>query len=169
MMLRRPIALLCAALLLSACAGSDRGLRDFQSGEGPDEFGVIPQRTLSLPEDLSTLPRPTPGGANLTDPTPRADAIVALGGRPSAANAGGIPSGDAALVAAAGRNGVTPGIRQELAEADERFRDRRGRLGLFSRGDRYFAAYAPFALDAYAELSRFRNLGVAVPSAPPAN
>ena len=156
-----------ATLLLSACAGGKRGLHNFETGTGPDEFSVIPARPLSLPDDLNALPSPTPGGANLTDPNPNADAVVALGGRPSAANAGGIPARDSALVAHVGRNGVSPTIRAELAEADAQFRQRRSRGGLFSGGNRYFAAYANQALDAYAELIRFRNLGVAVPSAPP--
>lgn len=149
-----------AAMTLTACAGGDRGLRSFEAGEGPDEFTVIPQQRLSLPDDLGNLPPPTPGGTNITDPTPVADAVAALGGRPGAG-----ASGDSALLAAVGRNGVDPAIRVELAEADQRFRERRSRFGMGQ--DRYFAAYASQALDAYEELTRFRNLGVAVPSAPP--
>ena len=68
---------------------------------------------------------------------------------------------------AASRNGTDPSIRATLAEEDATFRTRRSRLGLFSGPERYFRAYAGQALDAYAELARFRNLGVAVPSAPP--
>ena len=166
--MRRAFFLIAAGLTLSACAGGDRSLHDFSVGTGPDEFAVLPQRGLEVPQTL-TLPPPTPGGANRTDPTPRADAVVALGGRPSAANAGGIPAGDSALVAAASRNGVDPNIRADLAQADAQFRNRRSGIGrLFSRGDPYFAAYASQALNAYAELERFRQAGVAVPSAPPA-
>lgn len=152
-----------AITALTACAGGDRGLRDFDRGEGPDEFSVIPMQPLTLPDNLGALPPPTPGAGNRVDPNPTGDAIAALGGRPGAGVAG-----DAALLGAVGRNGVDPTIRADLAEADAQFRRNRARLGLFNRGDRYFQAYAGQALDAYAELVRFRNLGVAVPSAPPA-
>ncbi len=138
---------------------------------GPDEFSVLPSRPLEVPTGAATLPEPTPGGSNLSDPNPTADAIAALGGRPGAANAGGIPAADATLVSYVGRYGTNPAIRQELAAEDAAFRRRRsggGFLGLFRGGERYFQAYAAMALDAYAELIRFRNLGVQVPSAPPA-
>lgn len=165
-MVKQGIAL--ALLLgLAACSGGNRGLHDL-SGDlsGPDEFRVLPTHPLELPAS-NALPVPTPGGTNRTDRNPNAEAIVALGGRPSAAFAGGVPAGDAALVAAAGRNGVTPGIRAILAEEDAAFRARAGALRLGSRGDPYFRAYAGQSLDAYVELQRFRNLGVGVPSAPP--
>ena len=62
-----------------------------------------------------------------------------------------------------------PTARATLAAEDQGFRDRRSRFGgLFARGDRYFQAYSGQALDAHAALARFRNAGVAVPSAPPA-
>lgn len=138
---------------------------------GPDEFSVVPTRPLEVPTGATTLPEPTPGGSNLSDADPNAAAIAALGGRASAANAGGIPAADAALVTYVARYGTNPAIRQELAAEDAAFRRRKsggGVLGLFRGGERYFAAYAAMALDAYAELIRFRNLGVQVPSAPPA-
>lgn len=155
---------LCA---LAACGG-DRGVRVLSNpGSGPDEFGVMPVGALEIPENLAALPAPTPGGSNLTDPNPNGEAIAALGGNQNAAFAGGIPARDQALVAQAGRHGVDPSIRQTLATEDQRFRNLRGRLGLFSRRDRYFGIYAGQSLDAYSELTRFRNLGIAVPSAPP--
>lgn len=138
---------------------------------GPDEFSVVPTRPLEVPTGATTLPEPTPGGSNLSDADPNAAAIAALGGRASAANAGGIPAADAALVTYAARYGTDPAIRQELAAEDAAFRRRKsggGVLGLLRGSERYFAAYAAMALDAYAELIRFRNLGVQVPSAPPA-
>ncbi len=157
---------LTALLALTACGG-DRGLRDLRSaGDGPDEFSVSPVRPLEIPADDS-LPEPTPGGSNLSDPSPNADAIAALGGNPAAAVRGGIPSADAALVAGAGRFGVESGIRATLAEEDRRFRARAGRFSLFARSDRYFRAYARQALDAHAELQRLRAAGVQTPSAPP--
>ncbi|PWG16298.1 DUF3035 domain-containing protein [Salibaculum griseiflavum] len=166
-MARTIIAIL--ALSAVAACGGDRGLHNLQAGgEGPDEFAVMPVAPLEMPETLATLPAPTPGGTNRTDPNPVGEAVVALGGNPGASVAGGIPANDSALVTYATRNGVDPNIRATLAAADERFRDRRARIGgLFSGRDRYFRAYANQALDAYAELLRFREAGVAVPSAPP--
>lgn len=156
-------------LSLAACTSNDRGLRVLDGGAGPDEFGVLPAAPLELPESFETLPQPTPGAANRTDPNPTADAIAVLGGRSGANVAGGVPASDRALVVAAGRNGVDPSIRETLASEDATFRTRVGRFGLFNRGDRYFQAYSRQALDAYAELQRFRNAGVATPSAPPRN
>lgn len=157
-------------LTLAACAGGDRGLRDLRSaGGGPDEFRVMPMGALILPSDLNNLPQPTPGGTNITDPTPVADAVAVMGGNPNALVPNGIPAGDSALVAAASRNGVDSAIRQTLASEDAAFRARQSRFGLFRARDRYFQAYARQALDAYAELTRFRNAGVATPSAPPQN
>lgn len=162
---------LCGLLLLAlaACGGGDRGLRNLDDGRaGPDEFRVLPNRPLDLPDSFG-LPEPTPGGVNRADPNPTADAIAALGGSQAAAFAGGIPAGDAALVAAAARNGVPQDIRAMVAAEDAAFRRRAGTLAgvnPFGR-DRYFRAYAGQALDAYGELDRFRALGIAVPTAPP--
>jgi len=152
-------------LALSACGGSDEpqlmNLRS--SGNGPDEFAILPPKALQMPPSLSALPPPTPGGSNLTDPTPEADAITALGGRPGA----GVS--DAALVAYAARNGVAADIRQVLAAEDLEYRRKHdGRLleRLFDVNV-YFRAYEPMSLDQHAELARWRRLGVANPSAPP--
>ncbi|MGJ8609725.1 MAG: DUF3035 domain-containing protein [Octadecabacter sp.] len=154
-------------VMLAACSG-DRGLRDLRSnGGGPDEFRVLPVQPLVLPTDINTLPTPTPGGTNLTDPTPNADAVAVLGGNANALVPNGIPATDGALVTAASRNGVDPAIRQTLATEDAAFRNRKTRLGFLRGRDRYFSAYARQALDAYAELQRFRNAGIATPSAPP--
>lgn len=153
-------------LTLAGCA-SDRGLRDLSSNsQGPDEFAVLPGRPLDIPATRA-LPEPTPGGSNLADPNPVGDGVVALGGSEAAAVRGGVPAGDAALVATADRYGTDPQIRATLAAEDAAFRARASR-GLFNSGPtRYFTAYARMALDAYAELARFRTLGVEVPSAPP--
>lgn len=162
--------ILCIGVMLSlaACAGGDRGLRDLRaSSGGPDEFRVLPVNPLIMPSDVNNLPAPTPGGTNRTDPTPRADAVEVLGGNPNALIPNGVPAGDSALVTAAGRGGVDPAIRQTLASEDAAFRTRQSRFGFFRGRDRYFQAYARQALDAYAELQRFRNAGVATPSAPP--
>lgn len=93
-----------------------------------------------------------------------------MGGSPAALIPNGVPASDGALVTAASRNGVDPAIRQTLAAEDATFRNRRSRFrlfGLFGGRDRYFRAYARQALDAYAELARFRAAGVATPTAPP--
>lgn len=164
--MRAIIFFVLAATLMTACANTDRNLRDLRAaGGGPDEFAVIPQRPLVLPP-TTALPEPTPGGTNLADPNPNAEAIAALGGSYAAQVAGGVPANDAALVAQAGRYGVNPAIRAELAAADEAFRARKSRANIFNPlgRDRYFPAYAGQALDAFAELERLRAAGVSVPT-----
>jgi len=47
------------------------------------EFDIIPNKPLETPDSFSSLPVPTPGQANLSDATPRKDAVAALGGRPA--------------------------------------------------------------------------------------
>ena len=163
----RAIVLVLLALSLTACAGGDRSLRNLAgASDGPDEFAVTPGLPLQMPDSLS-LPDPTPGGSNLTDTDPINDAVAALGGRQNIA--GGIPAADAGLVAFAGRNGVSANIRETTAAEDQAFRNRLARfsLNVFRRGDRYYDIYARQALDAYAELERFRAAGVQTPSAPP--
>lgn len=161
----KAVGALALVLGLSACGGSDQpNLMNLRSsGNGPDEFAILPSKPLELPPDLKTLPAPTPGGSNITDPTPEADAIVALGGKPGAG------ANDAALVAYAGRQGRSGDIRQVLAAEDLEYRRKNdGRLleRLFDVNV-YYKAYQPMALDQQAELARWRRLGAPTPSAPP--
>jgi Protein of unknown function (DUF3035) len=165
----RMVIAVAAALVLSGCGNDNNpilmNLRP--QGNGPDEFAILPPRPLQLPTDLAALPPPTPGGTNLTDPNPKADAIVALGGNPAAA--GGIPAGDAGLVSYASRNGVASDIRTTLATEDLEFRrDNNGRLleRLFDVNV-YFKAYADQSLDQQSELAFWRSRGARTPSAPP--
>lgn len=166
----RALFLALVALTVTACSGQ-RPLHDTSGeGGGPDEFAVTPTRPLSMPETFD-LPAPTPGQGNLVDIDPNAEAIAALGGNAAARTAGGVPARDRALVTQASRNGVTDGIREVLAEEDAAFRTNARRFGIFSafRSERYFRVYASQALDAYAELERFRNAGIPTPTAPPNN
>lgn len=155
-----------ALVLLSACGRNDSppNLMNIRSAEGPDEFGILPPKALSLPESLTELPEPTPGGTNLTDPTPNADAIVALGGRPE----GGV-AGDAGLINHASRYGVSQDIRQTLAAADLAFRSKnRGKpLERLFNLNVYYRVYQPQSLNQQKELERWRALGVRTVSAPP--
>lgn len=165
------IAVLIAAAALAGCA-SDREpeLLNMRSNTTtPDEFGILPTKPLEQPESYAELPVPTPGGVNRVDPSPRGDAVAALGGNPAALNRSGVPAGDAALFSYATRYGVTPGIRSELASADLEYRRRNdGRLleRLFDVNV-YFRAYEPLSLDQHAELERWRAAGARTPSAPP--
>lgn len=167
---RGTLALSVCAVLLAACSSDkEPKLLNVRSAQGPDEFSILPTKPLQAPSDFKTLPPPTPGGANLTDPTPDADAVAALGGNPAALTRAGIPGADAALMAQAGRNGIQPDIRNQLAVADLEFRRKNdGRLleRLFSVNV-YFKAYRNQSLDQYAELARLRRLGVKTPAAPP--
>jgi hypothetical protein len=170
--MRKVISAIFMAFTFAACSAGDRPLHDMRSGTGgPDEFSVMPVAALEIPDTL-VLPTPTPGAGNRSDADPEGDAIVALGGSRAAQFAGGVPAADAVLVAQAGRNGVAADIRATLAADDARLRQNRKTFSLFGGAfsrDRYFRAYANQSLDAYAELDRFRALGVATPTAPPAN
>lgn len=161
------LALLALTVLLSACGGDREdspGLMNLRAPHsGPDEFAIMPSKPLQMPTDMANLPTPEPGGANLADRNPLDEAVVALGGRPGA---GG---NDAALVAAAGRHGVNPGIRAELAAEDAAFRaGKKPKLleRLFGKST-YHEAYSPQTTSPNTELERWRQIGTRTPSAPP--
>ncbi len=162
-------ALSVLALTLAACAGSgEPNLLNAgnTSGDGPDEFAIVTAKPLQMPDDLASLPAPTPGGGNLSDPTPQADAVAALGGRPGATVSA---SGDGALVSYVGRFGVTPSIRATLAAEDLAFRRANSArvLERLFNTNVYFRAYESQTLDSYRELERIRRAGIRTPSAPP--
>lgn len=164
----RILALILITASLSACA--NQGLRDLRSNSrGPDEFIVEPKAELQTPNDYSALPTPTPGQGNLTDVNPVNEAAVALGGRPSSGTA--IPASDGALVTAASRFGVTPDIRQNLAQEDADFRRAKSRFTQYRifREDLYDQAYRSERLNAEATADSWRRAGAKTPSYPPLN
>ncbi|WP_127106474.1 DUF3035 domain-containing protein [Pararhodobacter zhoushanensis] len=159
-------------LAVSACSRNaevPRLMNTSSSQNGPDEFSILPTQPLQAPADFNTLPTPTPGGSNLTDPDPRAAAVAALGGRVTAERSTGVPSADAGLVAYAGRQGVTPDIRATLAAEDEEIRRGGGGriLERMFNTNMYRRAYADQILDPQAELQVWRSRGVITPGAPP--
>lgn len=161
------LGILSVASVLTACdRNNDPKLLNIKANrDGPDEFSVLPSKPLTLPDSLNALPEPTPGGGNLTDVTPIADATRALGGRPGAG------ATDGQLVTYATRYGVDPAIRSDLAAADIAFRrqnDGRVLERLFNTNV-YFRAYRNESLDQYGELERLRRAGVRTVSAPPRN
>lgn len=166
--------LIIFCFILAGLAGCASQREDFaltrlkNTGNGPDEFSILPGKPLQSPEDPGSLPAPTPGGNNLTDKTPVADSIAALGGSPGARE-GGPSAADAALVDHTRRYGVAPGIRQTLRVEDDTLRRRHGRVNILNLnpGANYDAAYRREWLDAYGEYYRLRRNGVIVPAAPP--
>lgn len=161
---------LTVAISLTACNKSDPSLLALGVGvDTPNEFAVIPNKPLTTPTNLTSLPPPTPGGSNLTDPNPKADAVAALGGNPGVLTRSGIPSSDAALIRHTTRKGVQPGIRQELATEDLKFR--KGKDAVFFqswfKNNPYFKAYEKQSLDQYGELARLRAAGVKTPAVSP--
>ncbi|MCY1128311.1 DUF3035 domain-containing protein [Frigidibacter sp. RF13] len=163
---------LMAATLLSAC-GRDKtpDLITFRNkSRSPDEFSILPTKPLTLPEDLASLPEPTPGGSNITDPTPEADAVAALGGNPDAVTPGEkVGAGNLGLISYASRFGRDGNIRQTLASEDLEWRKGHdGRLleRIFNVTV-YFRAYEPMSLDQYAALAYWRSRGVQTVGAPP--
>lgn len=163
------LMLLAAAFLAGCGRGDVPQLMNIRNTEaGPDEFAVVPNRPLQRPESFAELPPPTPGGTNRVDAAPQDEAIAALGGNPAAV-ARGIPAADSPLITHASRFGRASDIRQVLAAEDREYR-RRNDGRLLERAfnvNVYYRAYRPQSLDQYAELERFRSMGVRTPSAPP--
>ncbi len=155
---------------LGACSQKEPQLMNLRSDDsGPDEFVILPTKPLEEPADFNSLPAPTPGGSNLTDPTPVADAVEALGGSGAQAIHSGMRASEQAVVAHASRFGVSASIRSDLAAADLEWRRKNnGRLleRLFNVSV-YFRAYEKMSLDQYLELARLRQLGVWTPAVPP--
>ncbi|UWQ14086.1 DUF3035 domain-containing protein [Aliiroseovarius sp. M344] len=162
------LAILCAGIFLTACSrGGDPQLMNLRSSQaGPDEFSILPTKPLQEPENYAALPPPTPGGTNVSDPTPNADAVAALGGQ---LRSTGLRGGEGALVTAASRYGVSPSIRSQLAAEDLKWRqENRGKLleRLFNVNV-YYSAYEAQELDQHRELERMRRRGIWTPAAPP--
>lgn len=158
---------------LASCAAVDRDkpLRDLRTGGvQPEEFAVLPNKPLVQPQSYSDLPPPTPGAGNRTDQTPKADAVAALGGNPDrlVARGNGVPASDTALINRASRYGRDPGVRQELAAADAKFRRTKSifNWSVVPRDD-YNAAYRRETLDAYRWLNLYRRAGAKTPTPPP--
>lgn len=152
---------------LSACADREPSLMNMRaSQDGPDEFAILPTKPLQEPKNYTDLPAPTPGQSNLTDPTPQADAIAALGGN---LGSGKLRRGESALVSAASRYGVSANIREVLAASDLEWRkDNKGRvLERLFNVNVYYRAYEAMHLNQHLELERLRRLGIWTPAAPP--
>lgn len=165
------LSILVLAMALTACGNRNGDVtltRIKNTGNGPDEFSILPGKPLQAPESFSALPAPNPGGANLTDQNPKADGVVALGGNPAAQN-GGISSADVSLVRHAGRYGSQPGVRQTLRAEDQDTRRRYGRRNILRIGptDDYTDAYKRQWLDSHQTQERLRQRGIQTPSAPP--
>ncbi|MFV0292111.1 MAG: DUF3035 domain-containing protein [Paracoccus sp. (in: a-proteobacteria)] len=165
----RAIWTLIGAAALAGCS-NDPLLHNIRAGQDtPDEFAIVPTRQLSMPPDLNQLPAPTPGGSNITDPNPKGDAVAALGGDPQRLAPGGVGAVDGALVTYASRLGVSPGIRQQLAQEDVTWRSKRSRrlLETWARTDVYYRAYESMTLDSPAEQRRWQRAGAKTPTPPP--
>lgn len=169
--MRVPRSILAVTIGAAVAGCNNPGLRDLDPpGQGPDEFSVMPVKPLTQPKDYAFLPAPTPGGGNLTDPNPKADAVVALGGNANALNPNtAVPSSDAALVTASSRYGVPANTRELVQADDDAFRKRRGRwtgLRLFPV-DRYAQVYERESIDPFQETDAARRAGIETPSSPP--
>ncbi len=165
----RATVLTMTVLTLAACS-TDPHLMNIESGQrSPDEFAIVPTKALQMPPDLNMLPTPTPGGSNITDPTPKADAVAALGGNPAQLSQQGVGAADGALLAYTGRLGRDGNIRQVTAQEDVAWRSRHSRrfLEVLAQTNVYYRAYEKMTLDSWTEVERWRTTGVQTPSAPP--
>jgi hypothetical protein len=137
--------------------------------KGPEEFTVLPVKPLQEPSDYKVLPAPNSAAGNLVDATPKADAIVALGGTPVIGASTKVPAADSSLVRHTSRFGTTPDIRDVLAVEDAEIRKSRSRMLRFqlNQKDLYSKVYEKQILDAHAEIAKFRAAGVLTPAVPP--
>lgn len=171
---RKTVLMLMAVALVAGCGGRDREVsltKIRSSGNGPDEFSIIPSKPLEMPEDMAALPAPTPGGANRTDQNPLADGVAALGGNLAVTQAEAPSAANTGLLAHATRYGRDPAIRQTLAAEDRDIRTRYGNVNILRGilpGDDYVQAYEKQWLNAHAEERRLRERGVRTPASPPA-
>ncbi len=166
----RAIGLLALCVLASGCSRGTPQLMHAQRGQRtPDEFAILPGKPIEIPQDLASLPTPTPGQGNRTDVNPQANAVVALGGNPNSLGTDGQLGADGALIRQATRYGVSPGIRGELAVADLEYRKKnRGRLlERVLNVPTYYSAYEPQELDQHNTLWFFRDRGRSTSAAPP--
>ena len=162
-------ATLCTALVLVLAGCGTTNLRKMESDDkGPEEFTVVPLKPLEQPSDYATLPKPENAAPSITDPTPIADAITALGGTVDSRNTTRVPSSDKALIQRTDRFGTTPNIRAMLALEDAQFRENKTKIrqSLFQPRDPYSQFYEAETLDAFAELQKFRAAGVTTPAVP---
>lgn len=152
--------IIVTGISVSACSGSKTG---------PDEFGVVPNKPLIIPEDLAALPEPNKSVRNRADQVPLEDAVVALGGDSDRLNSTSINTSDQALLATTGRFGNAGNIRAITAQEDLQYRENNKPriLERLAGGDYYIERYEKQSLDSNAELLRLRRLGVRTPSAPP--
>ncbi|MEO0343934.1 MAG: DUF3035 domain-containing protein [Pseudomonadota bacterium] len=158
---------LIVLLAVTACSSRDEPnqlMNIRNEGRGPDEFAVVPNEPLEIPDNVASAELPTPGGTSRADRGPDEILTEALGGR------AGAGVNDQAFVNAVGRFGVAEGIRGVLAQEDVAFRadgfvrplERAAKVNV------YFKFYEEQTLDSYDELNRLRRAGVRTPTAPPA-
>lgn len=159
-----------AALSLAACTSGKTLHSNAPTGDGPDEFSVMPAKELTHPTDYVALPPPTPGGVNRTDQDPLGDAVAALGGSAAARSPynTGIPASDGALVNYSSRLGREANIRSTVWDEDEEFRRKRGRFTSIriSKKGLYEDVYKRQALDYRSEWWKWKRAGARTPAAP---
>ncbi|MEC8194911.1 MAG: DUF3035 domain-containing protein [Pseudomonadota bacterium] len=159
-----------AALSLAACTSGKTLHSNAPTGDGPDEFSVMPAKELTQPTDYVALPPPTPGGVNRTDQDPLGDAVAALGGSAAARSPynTGIPASDGALVNYSSRLGREANIRSTVWDEDEEFRRKRGRFTSIriSKKGLYEDVYKRQALDYRSEWWKWKRAGARTPAAP---
>jgi hypothetical protein len=164
-----PLAFLLLPLVLAVSGCSEGGLAGALRSSGatstPDEFLVLPTRPLEIPDDLASLPPPTPGAPNRVEYQPETLAVTGLTGQQGTART----ASGAALLARAGAASNDPLIRTRLAQEDAEYRaSHGGRLleRLFAR-DQDALVYRDMTLDAAAAYEQMRARGVQLSAPPP--
>lgn len=164
----RKIAILASLSVLAACSSDAPPvtLAEASIANGaPDEFLVLPQRPLEMPDDLETLPEPDLEAGTRVAIDPIAEAKRAVGGTGGSTRA---TATDQAMLAAARTVGVNPNIRAELrAETEAKIARPGGLAGfldIFRISDRKKTAFDDQRLDALGELKRRQAQDVRTPA-----
>jgi hypothetical protein len=119
--------ILALPLMLGACSNAKEQLGLVK--QSPDEFAIVKRAPLSMPPDVSALPRPTPGAPRPQEQSPFSAAKQTVFG--GSENAGPLPNessapdeGESIFLGKAGAENTDPNIRRrvdvESAEMDKK-------------------------------------------------
>jgi hypothetical protein len=114
----KAVLLIGTLLGLAACSSTKEQLGLVK--KSPDEFAVVKRAPLTIPADISSLPRPHPGAPRPQEQATSQQAKEALFGTTSNAEPSSATTAETSFLAKAGVQNADPNIRQRVdAETTE--------------------------------------------------